>query len=217
MSREGNGLGFDACGLVRNGPAVEIRPILNDEIQFSLCDGDGRSGETQNLCLGEGRSGGGVGTRHLFALQRDSFNRVLGARHKRIERHVFACRIGLPALVAIGVGAGDIKCAAFLAGFDLNGQIIGADVCHGDRVNACHRRDNNKEPYCRSNRSQRSCADQNRQNPFWHGRLFLPSLSARRQIDLQFILFAVSIGRGLVCIVLGCVLRILIQIKGNLS
>ena len=99
----------------------------------------------------------------------------------------------------------------------VNGQIIRADVRHGDGVDVRDRRDDHKEPYRRRNRSQCGHANEDRQDPFWRGRLFLPPLSARGQIDLQLVHLSVFAGGAVVRIVLGRILRIFIQIKGVLA
>ena len=121
MAGEGDSLGLGALRRIRKRPAVEVGAVLKDEVQLGLRDGDRRRREAQDLRFGVGRGGGGIGARHLLAFQRDGFDRILRARHERIKRHGFARRKGLPALVAVGVGAGNVKCAAVLAGFDLNG------------------------------------------------------------------------------------------------
>ena len=79
------------------------------------------------------------------------------------------------------------------------------------------RRDDHKEPYRCRNRSQCGRANEDRQDPFWRGRFFLPPLSARGQIDLQLVHLSVFAGGAVVRIVLGRILRIFIQIKGVLA
>ena len=216
MPGEAHALRLRPGGLVGDGPGVEVRAILQDEVELSLRDGDGRGREAQDLRLRERRGGGGVGAAHLFALERDGLDGVLRAGHERIEGQIAAGDIGQTRLVAVGVGAGDVERAAFLAGLDLHGQIVRADVGHGHGADERDGRHDDEEPHRRADRGQRRRADEHRQQPPGRSLCLFPTLTPRGQVDLQLAVVLRGFHSVRCLVVFRSVLQIFVETDGVL-
>ena len=214
MTGESRGLRLDALGRIGDGPVIIVRAVLNDKVQLRLRDGDGRGREAEDLRLGHGRRGGGIGAGHLFALGRDRFDGILRAGHQRIEGHRLARRIGLARLVAVGVGAGDVKRAGLLVRFDGDGHIVRADLGYGNAAHMRDGRNDDKEPHRRADDRQCGHADGRGQEPLRCALLFLPALAARRKIDLQLIVIRIAAFARFLVLRFGGVLRVIVQTDG---